>query len=548
MRLTLPLLALTLGLSAASARAQTVLTFDGDVPADGNFFVIPFEVPAGTLEIEVRHDDLSAMNILDWGVLDPGGFRGYGGGNSEPAVFNAAAASRSYLPGAIVPGTWQVYVGKAKIRETPAHYHVEVVLRDAITLAAQPERAPYAPSAALSTEARWYAGDFHVHSRESGDATPTLEEVAVYAEMAGLDFVMLSEHNTVSQLELYAAVQAAHPNLLFIPGVEVTTYQGHAMAMGATEWIDHRLEVGGLTILEVADAAHRQSAIFSINHPALAIGDACIGCGWMADLGGEHVDAMEIQTGAFSVTGRLFYPRASQMWEDFVAAGHHVVAVGGSDDHRAGRGTGAFDSPIGSPTTMVWAEELSAAAILNGVRRGRTVVKLESAADPMLEIESDDLDASMTDTIVADVTTLRVRVTGADIGTTLQIVHNGEPGRPIDVMGALFEHEERVIAGGGEDAYRAELLVGGGMRVVTNHIFLRAITPGGPDANVEPDAGASDASAIDAGRPAAPTGSCGCRATRRRGSETSWVMALVVVTTACRARTRRRDRQPSPPG
>lgn len=539
------LVALVLLFVAAPARAQTVLTFDGDVPADGDFFVIPFDVPAGTVEIEVRHDDLSEMNILDWGVLDPGGFRGYGGGNTEPAVFNADAASRSYLPAEITPGAWQVYVGKAKIREMPARYHVEVVLRDAVTLAAQPERAPYVASPALSAEARWYAGDFHVHSRESGDAAPTLEEIADYAEMVGLDFVMLSEHNTVSQLELYAAVQAAHPSLLFVPGVEVTTYHGHAMAMGATEWIDHRLETDGLTMLNVADAAHAQGAIFSINHPALSIGDACIGCGWMADLGGENVDAMEIQTGAFSVTGRLFYPLASQMWEDFVAAGHHVVAVGGSDDHRAGLGTGAFDSPIGSPTTMVWAEELSAAAILDGVRRGRTVVKLESGADPMLELECDDLDRGVTDTIVADVTTLRVRVTGADIGTTVQLVHNGEPGAPIEVVGALFEHEERVIAGGGEDAYRAELIVAGRPRVVTNHVFLRPITPGGPDADLDPDAGAVDASASDAGTSAPVASGCGCRALgTRRASATGWAaaLALALAITGSLRRGRRRSR------
>jgi len=192
---------------AAPARADTMMTFDGDVPTDGDYFTIPFTVPAGVAEIEAQHGDLSATNILDWGVIDPNGFRGYGGGNGEPAIFNADAASRSYLPGPITPGEWIVYVGKAKVTELPAHYHVVVIFRDVATLAPMPERTPYAPVAALSTEARWYAGDFHVHSRESGDAHPSLDEIATYAEMRGLDFVMISDHNTVSQLELYADVQ-----------------------------------------------------------------------------------------------------------------------------------------------------------------------------------------------------------------------------------------------------------------------------------------------------------------------------------------------------
>lgn len=529
------LVSCALWLLTAPARADTTLTFDGDVPADGDYFTIPFTVPAGVAEIEVRHDDLSTTNILDWGVIDPSGFRGYGGGNSEPAVFNADAASRSYLPGAITPGAWVVYVGKAKVTELPGHYHVEVVLRDAITLAAQPERTTYAASPALSTEARWYAGDFHVHSRESGDAHPSLDEIATFAEMQGLDFVMISDHNTVSQLELYADVQARHPALLFIPGTEVTTYQGHAMSMGGTEWIDHRLGFEGRTIIEVASEVHAQGAIFSINHPALSIGDLCIGCGWMAGLDGGSVDAMEVQTGAYHVTGTLFYRTVTTMWDDFLLAGHHVVAVGGSDDHSAGTGTGAFDSPIGSPTTMVWASELSAQAVLEGVRRGRTVVKLEGSSDPMVELSCADLDQSVTDAIVADVTTLHVRVTDAPVGATIRFVHDGEAGTPIDVMGTDWEHDERVIAGPSEEFYRVELVIAGRPRVVTNHVYLRSITPGGPDAGLPPDAGP----VADAGTLTSPPSSgCACHASGVHSSSL-WVLAALIPWMAARLRARK---------
>lgn len=533
------LVAFAVWLLAAPVRADTTLVFDAEVPAAGDFFTIPFTVPAGVAEIEVRHDDLSATNILDWGVIDPTGFRGYGGGNTEPAVFNAAAASRSYLPGAITPGQWVVYVGKAKVTELPAHYHVEVVLRDAITLPPQPTRASYVPVAALRTEARWYAGDFHVHSRESGDARPTLDAIATYAEMQNLDFVMISDHNTVSQLELYADAQARHPAMLFIPGIEVTTYQGHAMSMGGTEWIDHRLGFGGRTIADVASEVHAQRAIFSINHPALSLGDLCIGCGWMAMVDGGSVDAMEVQTGAYHVTGTLFYRSVTTMWDDFLLAGHHVVAVGGSDDHSAGLGTGTFDSAIGSPTTMVWASELSAAAILEGVRRGRTVVKLEGSSDPMVELSSPDLDPSVTDTILADVTTLHVRVTGAPVGSTIRFVHDGEPLAPIDVMGRDWEHDERVVAGAGEEFYRVELVIAGRPRVVTNHLYLRSITPGGPDSGIRPDAGMIT---HDAGPSLPPSSSCGCRATGTRSSGGGIVALLVIVIVRASDRARHRRR------
>jgi len=492
------------------ARADSTVLLEGEVPAGEVHFVLPFEVPAGTAEIEIRHDDLSETNILDWGILAPEGFRGYGGGNTEPAIVGVLASSRSYHTGPVRPGGWLVYAGVARGTELPARYRVEVLLRDAPTLAPEPERAAYAAPAALSTEARWYAGDFHVHSRESGDASPSIDEVLTFAESRGLDFVMLSEHNTTSQLELYAAAQARHPTVLLVPGIEVTTYQGHAMALGGTAWIDHRLGFEGRTMDAMIADAHASGALFSINHPALAIGDLCIGCGWMADADLAELDALEIQTGAYSVTGRLFYRTAETMWEDLVLAGHHVTAIGGSDDHRAGTGTGRFDSPIGSPTTMVFADELSVAAIVEGVRHGRTVVKLEGPEDPMLELRSSEL-APSSDTIVADRTSLVVRVTDAMLGGTLRIVRDGAIVMSVEVTGELFEHEETLIAGSAESAIRAELVIGGQPRVVTSHVFLAPRTPGGPDAGLVADASATSdaASSIDAGA-AVPSAGCAC--------------------------------------
>src|SRR5690606_31648728 len=56
-------------LAPASALAQEPIVLEADVPADAPpYFEVPFEVPAGIVEIEVRHDDLSEANILDWGL------------------------------------------------------------------------------------------------------------------------------------------------------------------------------------------------------------------------------------------------------------------------------------------------------------------------------------------------------------------------------------------------------------------------------------------------------------------------------------------------
>jgi hypothetical protein len=383
--------ALALSLAGAPAAAQTPIVIDLAVPDDApRYFTVPFTVPEGVREIEVRHDDRSEVNILDWGLADPSRVRGWGGGNTEPAVVGVDAASRSYLAGPIPAGTWSVLVGLAKVQERPARAHMEIVLRTAATLPAQPERRPYAHVPALATGPRWYAGDFHVHSRESGDASPTLDEVATFARGRGLDFVELSEHNTLSQLDLLAAAQARHPALLFVPGSEVTTYGGHANAIGATRPVDFR--VGGtdpsLTFDAIAESITAQGALLAINHPVLNLGDLCIGCAWTHGDTPGRVSAVEIQNGQYSVTGSLFFARSVRFWEAYLARGEHVAPIGGSDDHRAGQDRGNLASPIGGPTTLVYATELSVPAILAGVRAGRTVVKLQGPDDPMVDLRA----------------------------------------------------------------------------------------------------------------------------------------------------------------
>jgi MYXO-CTERM domain-containing protein len=538
-----PRLALVLALVALApaAGAQTPIVLEADIP-DGTprYFAVPFTVPAGTREIEVRHDDRSEANILDWGLADPARFRGWGGGNVEPAVVAAEAASRSYVPGALPAGQWSLLIGQARVTERPARYRVEIYLRSAPTLAPQPERRAYTDAPALATGPRWYAGDFHVHSRESGDASPTLDEVAAFARGRGLDFVELSEHNTVSELDLVPAVQARHPDLLFVPGIEVTTYAGHANAIGATRWVDFRVGSADptVTIGGITDAIAAQGALFAINHPVLNLGDVCIGCAWsLADPPG-HAAAIELQNGQYSVTGTLFYARAVRFWEAYLARGEHVAPIGGSDDHRAGRDPGSLASPIGGPTTMVYATELSASAIVAGVRAGHTVVKLQGPDDPMVELRAGEA-AMIGDTLRARRATLRATVTHG-LGASVAFVRNGARLDPVAVDADPFTATLEVDAPSGtaDDRWRVELSRNGQARVVTGHLWIAATGEAPP-----PDAGLDaglDAS-IDAGAAvtaAAPSG-CGCRsAPAPGGARSAWLIALAAAVGARRRRAR----------
>ncbi|CAA0121221.1 Uncharacterised protein [Halioglobus japonicus] len=440
---------------------ETRIQISGEVPAgEETHFFLPFQVPEGVAEIEIHHDDLSSENILDWGLDDPTGFRGWGGGKSQPVIVGLDAASPSYIPGPIPAGTWEVVVGKAKIAEQPARYDVEVILRDTATLAPQTERRPYESPQALESTARWYVGDFHSHTVES-DGSVTIDELISFAESRDLDFVLMSEHNTVSQLSWFPSYQITTPVLL-LPGMEFTTYAGHANTIGTTQWIDHRTGVRGATIEAAIADTHEQGGLISINHPLLNVGDLCIGCGWQHDVAPDTIDGVEVMGGIF--TGVPF-------WEDLLERGSHAAALGGSDDHRGGTGDGPTYSPLAIPATRVWAEELSVAGILEGIRNGRTVVQVLGPNGPMIEAEMDGIRRGST--VFADTSTLRATVT-ASSGMFLRVWKNGKLMTTVEITGDPFVHEVMVKAPAtGEDRYRYDVLDGNALAAITSYIWLQ---------------------------------------------------------------------------
>lgn len=461
--------------------AAAPLVLEGNVPEDGGaFFTVAFPVSRGTTELEVRHDDLSSANILDWGLLEPSGaFRGWGGGNSEPAVVAVRAASRSYLPGTIAPGMWQVLVGKAQITSRPAKYRIEIEARFEQTLAAQ-ERTPYLPAPPLESVARWYAGDLHVHSIESGDARPTLDEIATFAQGRGLDFVALSDHNTSAHVSFITPAQQRHPKVLLVPSVEFTTYAGHLNAFGASEFVPFWLGRDGVTLQRALQDFDRQGAIATINHPTLDLGSFCIGCAWQQPVIPSLTRAIEVGVGGWDETGALFDEPSIAFWEALADQGVHLTAVGGSDDHRAGVGLNQTQSPIGSPTTLLYATELSVAGLTRALREGRAVVKLRGPDDPFVSLTTLTTLPRVGDTLVGERATLQARVTGG-VGATLAWIENGVTVKEEPIATDPFTSEHVLEAPSGRSArVRAEVRVDRAPRTVTSHLWLAPDSPPGP--------------------------------------------------------------------
>ena len=198
---------------------------------------------------------------------------------------------------------------------------------------------------------------------------------------------MITDHNVVTSQDYFSSVQTNWSSFLFVPGMEWTSYYGHANLIGITEWVDAK--IGYTTTIEEAVAAtHAQGAVFSLNHVDMYKGtlthipNLCIGCTW--DFLYQEVDAMEIGIEGLLGIGGIYDPRAIDWWDHLCSLGLNVTAIGGSDDHHGGDDPESYNQ-IGHPTTMVWAENLSVPALLEGVHLGRTVVKLRGPTDPMID-------------------------------------------------------------------------------------------------------------------------------------------------------------------
>ncbi len=472
----------------AVATVLSSVTLQGDaLPGNGDYIDVPFTVPAGTVEIQVTKTYTTGYNILDFGVWGPSGYRGWSGGLLDDIIVGVDQSSRGYLPGAIEAGTWTVAIGKAQLAATGAHYAIDITCRDDATLTVLP-KADWQP-VVLEQNHRWYKGDFHVHSMQSGDSRAVMDDDVSLAHSRGLDFINLSDHNTIAQLALAAAQQASYP-VLVLRSSEITTYSGHGNGVGISEYVDHRIGHNGRTMANIVDDVAAQGGVFIVNHAAYNLGSNCIGCGWMHpdDINWDEVQGMEMITAGYQIGVQAVTPTVIKMWDDLEDQGHRIAAVTGSDDHSAGMNEGSTGSPIGSPCTLVLADELSEAGIMDGVRHQRTIAQLRGPDDPLVELTmktKDGKQAELGDDVpgIAEAQ-LTAHITGAS-GYFLQIWRNGVKLNQIAVTSDDFT---KVISDAPEigvtTRYRAELVDDANQRVVvTSHIYAEGVAGEGGGCN-----------------------------------------------------------------
>lgn len=423
-------LTLTLRLVVGSGVTHPPIRFEGTVTFEQYEHMIEhaFTVPRGVggIEVEVAYTGEERRTTLDLGLRGPSGVRGWSGGRESVVHVSALSATPGYLPGAIEPGRWAVILGVPNIRRDS---------RDSYTVTVTFSRAAVRDATPLTDSPGWYAGDLHLHSghsdgrgkSQSGAPIPApVHRVLDTAAASGLDFVALTDHNTAAHWLDVDRLQPYYDSLLLLHGREITTYRGHANAIGETSLTDFTLAGPATPLRPLLRRVTRGGAFLSINHPRRADDETCMGCGWNE----TSLDVLKAVHGVEAVNGHDWTtPDGWRFWADALNRGARLTLVGGSDDHTPEK---TSDSRPGSPTTMVFAMGLSEPDIVDGLRLGRTYVRVRNPDGPSIEFTALDEDHEavyeMGDAIrsTGSMISLEAVVTGA-AGQTLQWIRRGVP-------------------------------------------------------------------------------------------------------------------------
>ena len=101
--------------------------------------------------------------------------------------------------------------------------------------------------------------DLHVHTNYSRDGESSVEMILKAAENAGLDAIAITDHDSVDGAKKALGCKTS---VLVIPGIEVTTKQGHLLVLGVTDVIP-----AGLDVLVTVEIARKMGALCVLPHP-----------------------------------------------------------------------------------------------------------------------------------------------------------------------------------------------------------------------------------------------------------------------------------------
>jgi hypothetical protein len=260
-------------------------------------------------------------------------------------------------------------------------------------------RTPDRPVAGAATERqvqgyRDYVGVIHIHTTYS-DGAGTFEDIARVANAQHLDYLIVTDHNTLQPLR--EGKQGWHGMTLVLAGTEISTRGGHYLALNVTEEIDRHK----LTTQEIIDEVKRQGGLGFIAHPYF---QKRRWSDWSV-VGFTGVEAYNVAHDSldenrlrlvlwtltvptepfyFSMIDRPYDPL--QKWDALITQHGRVVGIGASDAHEV-RVMGVKFAPydvmfrLSRTHLLIPEERLTPEGVYRALRQGHAYCAIELLAE-----------------------------------------------------------------------------------------------------------------------------------------------------------------------
>jgi len=375
-----------------------------------------FDVPAGATRLDITFDYTPKSvdappftHLLCFTLFDPEQSRGTRHNNRDQTMtITDMFATPGYTPGPIRAGRWQVVVDTHRILPgDPITYQFT------IRIGFEPQTRHEIPQRTYlnGRGPGWYRGDLHGHTLHS-DGSWDVPDLVAAAQQKDLDFATLTDHNTVSGLAQMESL--ASDDLQTMGGMELTTYYGHALALGVHEWIDWRVRPGEHDMRAIAADVEARGGLFIIAHPKSKGDPVCTGCDWRYD------EMMPGTARCVEIWNKGIWNEQNEqglaLWYSWLNQGYRMVATAGTDVH----GQVPADLRIGF--NVIYAEALEERALLDAIRQGHLYVssgpqltltaRNETGKTAMMGDTIEDLSVALTCTWDQVAEALQIRLIG----------------------------------------------------------------------------------------------------------------------------------------
>lgn len=239
-----------------------------------------------------------------------------------------------------------------------------------VASAAMAPRASAQQAGAAGTP-RWFKGNTHTHTLNSdGDSTP--DEVVRWYREHGYHFIVLTDHNFITDVSALQALHGADSRFLVIKGEEVSAQFDkkplHINGIDVASRVDPKDGTSVVDVLQKnVDAIRAVEGVPHINHPNFA---------WAItadELGAVRNNKLfEVFNGHPMVNnlGGGDRPGLEQVWDSLLSRGLLLYGLATDDAHHFKRPWDATSSRPGQGWIVVRAEALESRALLAAMERG----------------------------------------------------------------------------------------------------------------------------------------------------------------------------------